>query len=171
MQAIRILFFLASLMVLDVSCVAAQESLPRQYPLKDVRIEIEVRSGWFADTTMIELDGTGKVHFQDKMGTNPPVSHTVTLSQWEVARLLERLYEIRFFDYANEYPSIYPGIYLDGDTIRSATTRIVDLGSASVLCKIGSFEKLVKTSSKVPVDLWNYVHEVCAEITDSLKSR
>jgi hypothetical protein len=155
----------------SASGICAQQSVPRKYLLKDTRIEIELHSGWGQGTSRIEVDGMGKAQLIYNVGTPAAKKYDIAVHPHHVLHMLQKLYDMRFFSYADDYSGPYPSVWLDGDTVRTGPTSVLDRGSIRVLCRIGSYSKCVRSDTDAPGDLWNYVAAMSKQLADSIRGR
>jgi hypothetical protein len=143
--------------------VQGSQTLPASYPLSDVEIVLS-RSGCFGTCPAYEVKvfGDGRVIYQGQDFVQVKGEQQAVIDKSEVLRLLERIYQVYFFDMKDYYDS-RPSVFERDGEVQTGGLRMTDVPHQSVTVRLGTYVKTVNHSVGGPPDLrqlFDFIDEV-----------
>jgi hypothetical protein len=124
--------------------------LPLQYQLSEVTISILHQPGHgIPGGYELTISGDGSVSYLQTEG-DKPIETNLQLSTEQLMELINRFYQIHFFELADTYSVTKEVVLKDKSTVATIATKMADSGSTRLCIQLGDYKKCVTIVNNRP---------------------
>jgi hypothetical protein len=123
---------------------------PLQYQLSEVTISVLHQTGHGIPggyELTIRGDGSGSLH---QIKNDKPIETNTLLSTEQLMELINRFYQIHFFELTDSYTEKYMVILKDKSTVATIATKMADSGSTRLCIQLADYKKCVTIVNNRP---------------------
>jgi hypothetical protein len=126
------------------------EKPPLQYQLSEVTISVLHQTGHgMPGGYELTIKGSGSVsHLQTK--DDKPIETNLQLSTEQLMELINRFYQIHFFELADTYSVTKEVVLKDKSTVATIATKMADSGSTRLCIQLADYKKCVTIVNNRP---------------------